>query len=170
MQLLPAAARRWVRWKNGGGLTSEVATGPDGAGGEDFDWRVSIARIERDGPFSMFPGVDRTLIMLAGGPLILSVAGREIMLRPGDDRFEFDGAEPVEARIESAATVLNVMTRRGSAAQPETLILAFRPMMIGDTCLSALDAARFASDETVPLTRPGDAIRLSPNGSSVSWR
>jgi environmental stress-induced protein Ves len=170
MQLLPAAARQWVKWKNKGGLTSEVATGPDGAGVDDFGWRVSIARIERDGPFSMFPGVDRTLIMLAGGPLILSVAGREITLYAGDDPFEFDGAEPVEARVESTATVLNVMARRGSAVQPETLILALRPMMLGDTPLSALDAVRFASGEKVPPTQPGDAIRISPNGASVARR
>jgi environmental stress-induced protein Ves len=162
MQLLPAATRHWVPWKNGGGLTSEVATGPVGASSEDFDWRVSIARIERDGPFSMFPGVDRTLRVLTGGPLILTLAGRDVVLNPGSDPLEFDGAEPVEARIASAATALNLMVRQGRQDQEqETVILALRSITLGDLSLHALDAVRFSPGEDVPLTNAAHTIRLT---------
>lgn len=63
-------------WKNGGGSTAEVAIAPPGAsvaGG--FDWRLSIATIEGDGPFSAFPGYDRTILLLAGKGMVLTVAG-----------------------------------------------------------------------------------------------
>ena len=49
-------------WKNGGGETAEIAVSPPGAALDDFDWRLSMARVETDGPFSAFPGIDRTLV------------------------------------------------------------------------------------------------------------
>jgi len=42
-------------WKNGGGSTTEIAIGPTGASLEAFDWRVSMARVAFDGPFSDSP-------------------------------------------------------------------------------------------------------------------
>jgi environmental stress-induced protein Ves len=62
---LPEAAHRFegarlpaISWKNGGGTTREVVTQPPGAAFDEFNWRVSIATIASDGPFSTFPGVD----------------------------------------------------------------------------------------------------------------
>jgi environmental stress-induced protein Ves len=171
MQVLPAATRQWVPWRNGGGTTSEVATGPDAAGADDFGWRVSIARIDRDGPFSPFPGMDRTLLVLAGGSLALTQAGREIILHPESDSFSFDGGQPVDAQVASAAIVLNLMVRRGSSDHvPETLVLALRPMTLGDASLSAFDAVRFGPNEAVPPVEPGDAIRVCPDRSLMSRR
>jgi environmental stress-induced protein Ves len=63
-------------WKNGGDETTEVAAGPPGASLETFDWRISMAHIAQSGPFSLFPGVDRTLAVLSGVGIRLSVAGR----------------------------------------------------------------------------------------------
>jgi environmental stress-induced protein Ves len=67
MKRLRAADRTPRPWKNGGGQTTDVAVFPDGAGLDDFDWRVSIARVDGDGPFSIFPGVDRPLDAVAVG-------------------------------------------------------------------------------------------------------
>ena len=72
-----AADHRAMPWKNGGGSTAEIAIAPNGAsvaGG--FDWRLSIATIEGDGPFSAFPGYDRTILLLAGKGMTLTVAGQ----------------------------------------------------------------------------------------------
>ena len=63
-------------WKNGGGETMEIAVSPEGSGLDRFDWRVSMARIARDGPFSDFADVDRTLAILDGAGLRLAIAGR----------------------------------------------------------------------------------------------
>jgi environmental stress-induced protein Ves len=54
------------RWKNGAGTTREIAVEPAGAGTDDFDWRLSLAEVDRDAPFSAFPGVDRCIVLLRG--------------------------------------------------------------------------------------------------------
>ena len=64
MQILYARDRVVSPWKNGGGTTTEVAAFPPGAPLENFGWRVSIAQVARSGPFSLFPGIDRTLALL----------------------------------------------------------------------------------------------------------
>jgi environmental stress-induced protein Ves len=55
-------------WQNGAGVTTEIWVSPEGSGlaGEPFDWRVSIADVTTDGPFSTFPGYDRHIMLLDG--------------------------------------------------------------------------------------------------------
>lgn len=55
---------RWVPWKNGGGMTQDVLCVP--SCGTDTHWRVSIASIERSGPFSAYDGVERVFMPLDG--------------------------------------------------------------------------------------------------------
>ena len=55
-----------VPWKNGGGTTCEIAASPAGAGMEAFDWRLSMADVAADGPFSNFSDIDRTLVLIEG--------------------------------------------------------------------------------------------------------
>ncbi len=115
MILLRAADRVAVPWKNGGGVTREVATFPPGAGMADFGWRVSIADVAAAGPFSRFDGVDRVLTVLEGG-LRLEFAGAAaaIVLGPGD-RHSFAGEAAVTGiPVGGAVRDLNVMVRRGS--------------------------------------------------------
>ena len=76
-------------WKNGLGVTTELAKRCWPADAEAFAWRVSRAAVASDGAFSAFPGVDRTLLVLPGGGpgLILRVANgagafAEHVLRP----------------------------------------------------------------------------------------
>lgn len=108
--LLRAATRVSTPWKNGGGETANVAVFPEGAGLSDFDWRISIARVDGDGPFSCFPGIDRTLTILSGGSMALN--GH--VLTPDSAPFPFDGEMPVDALVSgSPIHDLNVMTRRG---------------------------------------------------------
>ncbi|MGH8040869.1 MAG: HutD/Ves family protein [Rudaea sp.] len=57
-----------MRWKNGGGWTTQLAVFPEPDTGTDtpFKWRVSIAEIESDGAFSTFPDCDRHIALLDG--------------------------------------------------------------------------------------------------------
>ncbi|MCX5517871.1 HutD family protein [Kaistia defluvii] len=116
-RLLRRSDHRRMPWKNGGGETIEIAVGPDGAGLDDFDWRVSLARVERDGPFSVFPGIDRTLSIVEGRGIALAFGGgRTVTLTGGDAPFAFPGDVAVEGRLIDGPLVdLNVMTRRGTA-------------------------------------------------------
>ena len=111
MRLLRARDHRRMAWKNGGGETAEIAVGSDGAG---WAWRVSLARIAAAGPFSAFPGIDRSLAPVAGGPLRLRVGDRPALdLVAGQPPHGFSGDEPAEVLLlGEPATVLNVMTRR----------------------------------------------------------
>lgn len=101
-------------WKNGGGASIEIAVAPSGASLDDFDWRVSMATVGQDGPFSTFPNVDRTLAVLSGQGMIVTIAGREAaILRPGSAPIAFPGDVPTSAQLVGGDILdLNVMTRR----------------------------------------------------------
>lgn len=58
-------------WKNKGGITREIAARRDEQG---LLWRASVAEVERDGPFSVFPGADRILTVIEGAGLRLRYA------------------------------------------------------------------------------------------------
>src|SRR5437879_4093597 len=76
MELLRAADRTRSPWKNGGGVTSEIAVHPPGAGLDDFGWRISAAVVAAGGPFSRFEGIDRALLVIGGRGLKLQIAER----------------------------------------------------------------------------------------------
>ena len=115
MRIIRACDCRTTPWKNGGGSTTEIAASPEGATLETFDWRISMARIASDGPFSDFPGIDRTLAVIKGAGLILSIGSNApVMLSRGTESVSFAGDTPTSARLtEGEITDLNVMTRRG---------------------------------------------------------
>ncbi|MGB9428402.1 MAG: HutD family protein [Gammaproteobacteria bacterium] len=74
LHLLTLADYRRMRWKNGLGLTTEIAASPADAGlnGKPFDWRVSLAGVDTDCEFSSFPGYDRTILLAEGAGMELS--------------------------------------------------------------------------------------------------
>lgn len=115
MQLLRAGDYRRMPWKNGGGETAEIAIFPPGAALDAFDWRVSMARVGSDGPFSRFPGVDRSLCVLEGEGLRLEVEGhRPVELTMHSAPHAFAADLPTSASlIAGPITDLNVMTLRG---------------------------------------------------------
>jgi hypothetical protein len=114
LRLLRAAEQAAVPWKNGGGLTRELATHPPGSGLAQFDWRVSIASIHTAGPFSHFPGIQRRMAVL-DGRLSLSLGGAAALSLSADSApLEFAGELAVTAApLGGTVTDLNVMTRRG---------------------------------------------------------
>ena len=114
MRILWAKDRVATPWKNGGGTTREVIVFPPGKGFDDFGWRVSIAQVDRSGPFSVFAGIDRHLAMFEGR-VHLKIAGRApVELSPETQPIGFPGDVPAEAEVvDGPARDLNVMTRRG---------------------------------------------------------
>lgn len=115
MRLIRAADLPGIPWKNGGGVTREVAVWPPGAGFETFDWRLSMADIAQDGPFSLLPGVDRVLILMQGAGLVLEGVAPAAMA-PGD-RADFPGEAAVTGRLTAGPVRdLNLMLRRGRMA------------------------------------------------------
>jgi environmental stress-induced protein Ves len=104
-------------WKNGDGVTREIVCQPQGAALDRFDWRVSIAHVASDGPFSAFPGVDRVITLLEGGGVRLRDAGGRFDHRLDTPLapFAFDGETPVTGTLLAGGCHdFNVMTRRAA--------------------------------------------------------
>ena len=122
MRILRAGNYRRMKWRNGGGETAEIAVSPEDAGLDDFDWRVSMARVESAGPFSLFPGVYRTLSILEGEGVVLDIEGRlPVRLTGVSEPYGFPADVAVHAGLVGGPiTDLNVMTRRGRHAHRVT--------------------------------------------------
>ncbi|MFB2679524.1 HutD/Ves family protein [Shewanella mangrovisoli] len=108
-------------WKNGGGSTKQLLIWPKGAELSNFDFRISIATISSDGPFSLFHGIDRQLCILEGEGVRLKIKGNdlgqseEIILRPNEQPYCFSGETQIESRLlDNQILDFNVMTRRGN--------------------------------------------------------
>ena len=175
---LRAADRAAVRWRNGGGWTWEVLASPPCAGWDAFDWRVSIAEIDRAGPFSPLPGVRRGLALLTGELVLdLSGPGETVTLCEASEAFWFNGARPVRAEPRGGpARVLNVMARGADIAASidridgsdghgaPTLLLAGRAQtaLVGSDAwpLDALDALWVSAGTAWHLAGSAHAVRF----------
>ena len=110
-RIIPANEYQRVRWKNGLGWTREIARFPDA---EDWDWRLSIAEIERDAEFSAFPGIERELVLLSGnGVRLVFDDGETHELLPPHDRLRFAGERKLRGDLIDGTTHdFNLMWRR----------------------------------------------------------
>ena len=76
-------------WKNGGGVTTQLALHEEGA---RWLWRLSLASVARSGPFSDFSGYERTLVLVEGDGMALAIGGAAlVMLRTPGESLTFDG-------------------------------------------------------------------------------
>ena len=126
-RVIPANEYRRVRWKNGTGWTREIARMPDR---EDWDWRLSIAEIEQDGPFSVFPGIERELVLIRGNGLRLRFEDGEVReLQPPHERIRFEALKkedhPIMAQL-LLAPVSAELSREEAAAVLENRALLER--------------------------------------------
>ncbi len=115
MRIIRAADCLVMPWKNGAGTTTEIAVAPEGASLSDFDWRISMAHVGQDGPFSSFPGIDRTLSVLTGAGITLAFRdGERIRLDRTSAPCPFAADRAVDGLlVEGPIDDLNVMSRRG---------------------------------------------------------
>ena len=84
-----------VPWKNGQGITREIAKEPKG---ESFVWRLSIADVAGDGPFSRFDGMRRILTVVEGKGMELIGLHGTLQADFGVPA-EFDGALEITSRL-----------------------------------------------------------------------
>lgn len=99
-------------WRNGGGITRELVRVPSRG---DFAFRVSVADVAADGPFSAFAGYDRIVVLLSGAGMDLHFEddGTTVVLRPPWGSHRFAGERPVKATlVDGATTDFNLMWRR----------------------------------------------------------
>ncbi len=169
IEVVPANEYRRVRWRNGLGWTREIVREPDR---DAFDWRLSIAEIERDAAFSAFPGVDRELVLLSGNGMRLRFGdGRVQELLPPHGSARFAGEEAVGGElVDGPTTDFNLMWRRDVIAAS-----LWRRPLVGamvvfvdphETWALHLLAgqARFADGSDAPMLEAGDTALLRADG------
>lgn len=107
-----------IPWPNGGGITRDLALqrAASGAPGPAFDWRLSLADIDRDGPFSRIEGVDRVFAPIDAS-VVLRFAGRTVAIDAGAEPLRFDGEAAPGAALAAGrpCRALNLMLARGRA-------------------------------------------------------
>lgn len=166
-------------WKNNAGLTREIAYG--GASGADFDWRISLAEVERDAPFSEFPGVDRWIVLLRGAGMRLRSTDGAIdhALTTPLAPFRFPGDVALDASlVDGPSSDFNVMTRRGVFSSEvgcehhaatlsggdSTLLLC----CAGEWLISADSAAALSPLQALLWREPIGALRIEPRGDAAA--
>lgn len=114
IRIIDSSTARQLPWKNGKGVTLELAIAPANAGLDDFDWRISSARVESAGPFSHYPGIDRSLGLLSGAGLRLNLAEQiSLELDSHTPVVAFLGELDVQAELlDGPVQDFNLMSRR----------------------------------------------------------
>lgn len=100
------------RWQNGGGITHQLCRQDDEHG---MLWRLSVAEVVNDGPFSRFEHIDRVIMLLDGTGFSLYGTGAEPqVLDTALTPFSFAGETAIYCRLSGGAVRdFNLMTRRG---------------------------------------------------------
>jgi environmental stress-induced protein Ves len=161
-----------VRWRNGLGWTREIARFPDTG---DWDWRLSIAEIERDAEFSAFPGIERELVLLSGnGVRLVFDDGETHELLPPHDRLRFAGERKLRGELLDGTTHdFNLMWRRERLdAQLWHRPLVGTMVLFVDACETwavhlLAGEARFADASGLGRLDAGDTAILRAGGERV---
>jgi environmental stress-induced protein Ves len=165
-RVIAANEYRRERWKNLRGWTREIVRVPDR---DDWDWRLSIAEIEQDAPFSIFPGVERELVLVRGNGLRLRFEdGETRVLNPPHQRLRFAGERVVSGELLDGPTHdFNLMWRRDAIAAELLLRPLVGPMLFftepGTSWAIHLLAgqARFDRASDLPALWAGDTAQLT---------
>lgn len=156
--LIPYAVLEPAPWKNGGGSTTEIAIAPPGASLDKFDWRISLATIAASGPFSAFPGVDRTLALVDGPGVMLEIGDEgRFVLSEDDPIVEFAGESVVSATLTGGVTTdFNVMTRRARCHH-----------RLGRRVLSGISEFAPRGDVTILFLAEGDSLSVCSDSERI---
>lgn len=177
MEILRATDLIDIPWKNGGGITRDIAAGRRGA---QTAWRISRADVASDGAFSNFAGLTRILTVVSGAGMTLDTQDGQLHAAPWRP-LRFDGGLAVTARLlDGPLTDLNLMfdpalcdgmaaVRHGPALAPLTPprggvialhILAGRPVLDGET-LNVADSAFVTAPADLVLATGDAALEIT---------
>ena len=170
-RVLPAHLYRRERWKNERGWTREIARSPELG---EWNWRLSIAEIEEDAPFSRFDGIERELVLLSGNGLRLRFDdGAVDELLPPHDRVRFAGERGVQGELVDGPTQdFNLMWRRDAIDAQlwhrplvGPMVMFVEPGSIWAVHLIA-GQARFADASGLPALAVADTALLVAPGAA----
>jgi uncharacterized protein len=112
-------------WRNGGGATQELLAWP---ATDNWQVRISVARIEQNGPFSAYPGIERWFTVVHGEGVTLRFADTAIVQHADTQPVRFKGEASPECELLNGATQdLNLMVRRADGDGAMRLVAAELP-------------------------------------------
>lgn len=135
MKRITPAEHRRMPWKNGGGVTTEILLEP--GDGDRFRYRVSIADVATDGPFSTFEGYDRHIFLLEGAGMTLDAGAHGTFVLTPFVPQSFSGDWPVHGTLASGpARDFNLMVDRSWARSELTVETTIDPLRVeADVCI-----------------------------------
>ena len=159
----PASYRR-TPWKNGGGVTvdiaDEYAAGAEPGGWTGMVWRLGRTRIETPAPFSDLSGNDRIISVIGGRGLVLNPEGRAALdVRQPFRPVRFPGEWAITSALEDGPVdVVNVMADRSKVAIGLSFVTAAEalPLAPGLWVLYAPTTAAALDIEGAKITIPRD--------------
>ncbi len=181
IDIITPAQWQTQRWQNGGGITHQLCRQDDNQG---LLWRLSIAEVAADGPFSRFDNIDRIIMLLEGSGFRLhGVGDAPQVLDTPLTPFTFAGETPIHCSLISGAVRdFNLMTRRnaltpqlqvlriGSEAQTVALSAQTLVYVVSGSVDIALGDQRLtlAAQHMLSLTNESGSMQLcSSNGAKV---
>ncbi len=168
-------------WKNGLGRTHQIAICPPDTGSGDFLWRVSVAEVDSDAPFSRFPGIDRKIVLLDGNGFTMNLDDDHVhALNTPLLPFVFPGEAAVAVTLISGATRdFNLMLRRakvrgevlpwrrpGTHAVDPAIVLVYCAAGVVETA----DGPLHAGDAWLTSPLPADPVTLQHGASALAVR
>ena len=157
-------------WRNGGGSTCELLAWPAGA---PWACRISVARIEQNGPFSAFPGVERWFAVVQGEGVVLRFANRRALLSVGSEPLRFEGASAPQCDLLDGATQdLNLMAHSTAGWGGMFTVQAGQAWDSSATlrAVYTTGAALLQVDQEPGILLPAHSLAYSDQAAQQSWR
>jgi environmental stress-induced protein Ves len=171
--ILKASDYRQGLWRNGLGVSWDIAQ----QGGEDFDWRMAIARLDADVPFSAYPDVDRVFTIIEGKGVSLDIDGTGFVEATRLHPVYFPGDRQTSCRLLSGpCRALNLFVKRGRYApavavtchgKGDEFPLAEESLVFVIDGVASIDGEDMERDDSAVVKTPA-ALRIYAD--TVLWR
>ena len=145
-------------WANGRGTTLEIVAFP---APDAWTWRLSLATVAADGPFSSLPGVVRFVAVAEGAGMFLTIDGVAHRLAKYEAMAFSGGAATVCELIDGPIRDLNLMVRSDGSA-PDAGGLRVERIARGTTVEAAGAVAIVVLDGAIAVSTPSPGFPGTP--------
>jgi environmental stress-induced protein Ves len=152
-------------WANGGGTSYEIASDRNELG--EWTWRLAMAPVNEDGPFSRIECVNRSLAVVDGAGMLLSVDRKKLQCLPMQV-VRFRGDAITDATLTDGPILdINLMIRRKEADGEMAIVSEVGAIEVASIVVAVGGSAQVqCGDSTIDL-EPHDSI-LDCDAETVS--
>ena len=174
VRLDPKAYRR-TPWKNGGGVTIDIADdyapGATPGGWSGMLWRFGRTEIVVPAPFSDLSGFDRILTVIGGRGLWLDIeGGASLDVREPYRPVRFHGEDRIVSRLEAGpVVVLNLLADRAKYEIDVAILTrsTIRPLTADISLIYALEDSTVTVGESYSLSAD-EGLRIDTGGRELN--